>query len=410
VSSASALATLRSPDTIRARCRNVLEAGLRGDLAGFAVDSTKLESVARLTADLTRRRFPDLKVPPHSRFGHFDAGGVHRLAALERALQSLPPAERARTLIDLVVVSVLLDAGAGMQWRYREPDTGCTLGRSEGLAIASLGWAKSGALSSNGAPYRVDAAGLSAVSEANLANAFQVSADNPLVGVAGRVHLLRALAVALRARTDVFGPEARIGGLYDHLSARATAGRLPAPAILDAVLEGLGGIWPGRLTIEGEPLGDVWQHAAAGGDGPSRGYVPFHKLSQWLSYSLLHPLAVGGLEVTDLGRLTGLAEYRNGGLFIDAGVLVPKDPRITADDHDVSSPVIVEWRALTVALLDEVAPLVRRELGFAADDERAMPLCAVLEGGTWAAGRELAQRARPDGGPPLRVRSDGTVF
>jgi hypothetical protein len=407
---ASGTATLRSPDTVRARCRNVLEAGLRGDLAWFAVHLDELPEAARFTADLTRTRYPDLRVPPHSRFGHFEAGGVKRLATLEQALERLSPRERARTLIDLVVVSVLLDAGAGMQWRYREPDTGCTLGRSEGLAIASLAWAKSGALSSQGEPYQVDASGLSAVTEASLRAAFQVDADNPLVGLGGRVHLLRALAEALRQRSDLFGREARIGGLFDYLFARATDGRLPAPAILAAVLEGLGGIWPGRLTLEGEPLGDVWQHGAAGGEGPSRGYVPFHKLSQWLSYSLLHPLSVGGVEVTELGRLTGLAEYRNGGLFVDSGVLVPEDPRILSEEHDVAAPVIVEWRALTVALLDEIAPLVRSELGFANDDERALPLCAVLEGGTWAAGRELARRARRDGGPPIRVRSDGTVF
>jgi Protein of unknown function (DUF1688) len=410
VSAASGTATLRSPDTIRARCRNVLEAGVRGELAWFDVRLDELEGAAQFTAELTRTRYPDLEVPPHSRFAHFEAGGIGRLATLERALGGLSRRERARTLIDLVVVSVLLDAGAGMRWHYREPDTGCTLGRSEGLAIASLAWAKSGALSSQGKAYQVDAEGLSAVSEASLRAAFQVDADNPLVGVEGRVHLLRALGEALRERSDVFGREARIGGLYDYLFARATDGRLPAPAILAAVLEGLGGIWPGRLTLEGEPLGDVWQHSAAGGEGPSRGYVPFHKLSQWLSYSLLHPLSVGEIEVTELGRMTGLAEYRNGGLFIDGGVLAPKDPRIAREEHDVSSPVIVEWRALTVALLDEIAPLVRSELGFVKDDEHALPLCAVLEGGTWAAGRELARRARQDGGPPIRVRSDGTVF
>jgi hypothetical protein len=410
VSTASATATLRLPDTIRARCQNVFQAGLRGELGWFAVDLDQLHGAARLTAELTRSRYPDLKVPSHSRFGHFEAGGVKRLLALEHALAGLSPRERARTLTDLVVVSVLLDAGAGMRWRYREPDTGCTLGRSEGLAIASLHWARSGALSKSGKPYQVDAEGLAAISEASLAKAFQVDADNPLVGVPGRVHLLRALAEKLRERSDVFGREARIGGLFDYLSARSTDGRLPAPAILAAVLEGLGGIWPGRLTLEGETLGDVWQHEAAGGDGPSRGYVPFHKLSQWLSYSLLQPLRVGEIEVTEQGRLTGLAEYRNGGLFVDAGVLVPKDPRTTRDEHDVSAPVIVEWRALTVALLDAIAPLVRTELGFAKDDVRALPLGAVLEGGTWAAGRELAQRARSDGGPPIRVRSDGTVF
>ncbi|MDP3376399.1 MAG: DUF1688 family protein, partial [Hydrogenophaga sp.] len=67
---------------------------------------------------------------------------------------------------------------------------------------------------------------------------------------------------------------------------------------------------------------------------------------------------------------------------------------------------IVEWRALTVALLDELAPLVRAELGLSAEQ---MPLACVLEGGTWAAGRLLAQRLR-DGLPPLNIVSDGTVF
>lgn len=405
-----AVATLRSPHTIRARCRNVLQAGLRGELAWFEVDLHRLGDAARLTAELTRSRYPDLKVPEHSRFAHFEAGGVARLAELERELTSLAPRERARALVDLVVVSVLLDAGAGMRWRYREPETDCTLGRSEGLAIASLAWAKSGALSGNGRPYQVDATGLSTVTEESLARAFQVDADNPLVGMSGRVHLLRSLARTLRERSDIFGEDARIGGLIDHLTARASGSRLPAEAILAAVLDGLGSIWPGRLTLEGEPLGDIWQHAAAGGEGASRGYVPFHKLSQWLSYSLLHPLRVAEIGVTQLDALTGLAEYRNGGLFVDAGVLVPKDPCVTRDEHDVSDQVIVEWRALTIALLDEIAPLVRMQLGFAKDDDRALPLCAVLEGGTWAAGRELARRAREDGGPPIRVRSDGTVF
>ena len=125
---------------------------------------------------------------------------------------------------------------------------------------------------------------------------------------------------------------------------------------------------------------------------------------------MLYPLRVVELEVIETGVLTGLAEYRNGGLFVDSGVLTPKDPRVLGEEHDVSSPAIVEWRALTVALLDEIAPLVRTELGFGPNDTDALPLCAVLEGGTWAAGRELAKRARSDGGPPIRVRSDGTVF
>ena len=131
---------LRSPRTIRARAAQLYALGVRGELAHFSVDEARLPEVAQLTARITQKRYPDLRVPPHSRFTHFDAGGVPRMAALERDLAGLPARERARRLTELVVVSVLLDAGAGSQWRFVEHATGTVLGRSEGLAIASLSW------------------------------------------------------------------------------------------------------------------------------------------------------------------------------------------------------------------------------------------------------------------------------
>jgi hypothetical protein len=267
-----------------------------------------------------------------------------------------------------------------------------------------LAWVKDGGLSSRGRAYEVDAGGLCAVTEDSLTRAFQVADDNPLVGVQGRVHLMRALGRALAARPDVFSREARIGQLVDFLSARAVSGVLPAAAILETLLDSLASIWPGRLTLDGVPLGDVWRHPKAGGEGATEGFLPLHKLSQWLSYSLLHPLRIAGLTVRELDALTGLAEYRNGGLFVDLGVLSTRDPAARSATHEVSSELIVEWRALTVALLDRVAPLVCAELGA----ELSLP--SVLEGGTWATGRELARELRADAGPPLHIRSDGTVF
>jgi hypothetical protein len=112
------------------------------------------------------------------------------------------------------------------------------------------------------------------------------------------------------------------------------------------------------------------------------------------------------VQVVGLDALTGLPEYRNGGLLLDTGVLRLRDPDWSARSWTAGDELIVEWRALTVALLDELAPLVRAGLGV---DARAMPLACVLEGGTWAAGRALAQRTR-GGLPPLSVVSDGTVF
>ena len=105
--------------------------------------------------------------------------------------------------------------------------------------------------------------------------------------------------------------------------------------------------------------------------------------------------------------LTGLAEYRNGGLFVDTGVLVLRDPAEAGRPQVVDSPLVVGWRSLTVALLDKLAPMVRERLGVSAKD---FPLARVLEGGSWAAGRRIAREKRADGGPPITVVSDGTVF
>ena len=135
--------------------------------------------------------------------------------------------------------------------------------------------------------------------------------------------------------------------------------------------------------------------------------MPFHKLSQWLTYSLIEPLEAAGLDVTALDALTGLAEYRNGGLFVDTGVLVPRHAAVLREAHRPGDEVVVEWRALTVALLDRLAPLVRQQLGPAGRD---LPLATILEGGTWGAGRAARRRTPPRRPPPIVVESDGTVF
>src|SRR5262249_18965820 len=111
--------------------------------------------------------------------------------------------------------------------------------------------------------------------------------------------------------------------------------------------------------------------------------------------------------VGDIGGLTGLAEYRNGGLFVDAGVIALRDSAAAERAHPVDSPLVVEWRALTVALLDRIAPLVRERLGRGAS---AVPLARGLEGGGGAAGGRRARGRRAEGSPPIRVASDGTVF
>jgi hypothetical protein len=75
--------------------------------------------------------------------------------------------------------------------------------------------------------------------------------------------------------------------------------------------------------------------------------------------------------------------------------------------HPVYSELVVEWRALTVILLDRLGDQLRQILGLTAEQ---LSLSQVLQGGTWSTGRMLALQQRSDGSPPLRVKSDGTVF
>lgn len=411
-----AAGTLRTTTAIRERARQLLARARHGESAWFVVDDGFIETAAAEVARVTRERYPSLNIPLHSRWRHFEAGGVDRRAQLDKLLGDVRAPARARAYIDLAVVSVLLDAGAGPGWKYTESSTSQSFKRSEGLGVASFHAFTSGLFSSDRKqPLQVDATGLRSLVADHLAAAFQASELNPLVGLEGRVVLLRRLGEALREQPEVFGGssqrQGRPGGLFDMLvspmgpDAPPTAD-IAAHDILSQLLVSLSGIWPAGNAVGTVPLGDCWRHPAVEGEGLSAGWMPFHKLSQWLTYSLLEPFQWAGVRVRGLEALTGLPEYRNGGLFLDAGVLRLRDPAQASRLHAAGDELIVEWRALTVALLDELAPLVRKQLGLTA---AKMPLACVLEGGTWAAGRALAQQLR-GGQPPLNIISDGTVF
>lgn len=407
-SEASAALTLLSARAVRERAHRMLGLALDDKLSNFRIRSDRMDGVVDLVLQVTREAYPGLDVPFHSRWRHFVVNGEDRWAPAANRWSD--PAARARAEFDLAIISVFLDAGAGPAWRYRDSRSGLDIGRSEGLALASLAMFERGTFSADPRdPLRADGAALAGLAVADVADGLQVSDDNPLVGLEGRVELLRSLGNLVTSRPDVFGRHdtPRPGGLFDHLAGLAEDGRLPAPLILSELLLRLGPIWPSRLTLGGIALGDCWRHPALTTGDTTTGLVPLHKLSQWLAYSLIEPLQTAGIDVTDIDGLTGLAEYRNGGLFIDSGVLTFRDPQDALREHEVASPLVVEWRALTVALLDRLAFGMRERLGL---DAVSLPLAKILQGGSWAAGRKLARERRSDASPPVKVISDGTVF
>ena len=369
---------------VRAKAGEVLKYVEDGRSAWFSIDANGLEAAVQATLAVTRERFTDpAAIPFHSRWRHFEAGGRDRWAMLAPSLAHLSGEERARRRIDLAVVSVLLDAGAGATWIYREANTGEPFTRSEGLGVASFHMFANGAFSADARdPLRADASRLATLTAMDVGMGFQVKAHNPMVGLEGRTELLRRLG-----STGLSRP----GALFDILEGANVGGEVKAESILGAVLAHLGSIWP-------QP--DIWRH-------PVLGPVPFHKLSQWLSYSLVEPLEEAGRKVVELDTLTGLPEYRNGGLLIDSGALRVKQRALLTETFAPGDEPIIEWRALTVVLLDRIAQHVRLHLGL---DASRLPLVKVLEAGTWFAGRKLAAERRPGGGPPISVASDGTVF
>jgi hypothetical protein len=392
---------LLSPTAIRERCQQVYDFNVEGR-GSFILNFDKWETVINYVLKTIESNYPTLNIPFHSRLGHFRAGGVDRLVWSELDMQTLSPIEKVKRLVDLVILSVLLDAGAGDDWKFNEEKTGQTITRSEGLGVASYYMFVGGGLSSQ-KKIETDAQGLLSLTEKDIIKAFQVSEKNPLVGVQGRLNLLKSLGRVIQSQPEVF-PNQRPSDLVERFKLNA---QVDALLVLRTLLIHLGEIWPSRIVLDGAPLGDTWSLPLLGPKNSFESLVPFHKLSQWLSYSLLDCCVQAGLPVINVEKLTGLPEYRNGGLFLDLGLIEFRDPNFLTCGLSAEMPETIEWRALTVILLDHLAEKIQKKLGQKPQD---FPLAKVLEGGSWWAGRRIAAEKRPGGVPPLKIISDGTVF
>ena len=389
---------LMSPIAIRDCATKIADLTRRGD-GVFKLNESRLEIVAEQVVDSIFHKYPTLNIPLHSRWRHFETEGTDSLQRFNNATAEYPDTELARTSLDLIVPSVLLDAGAGPNWRFKT-DSGKLLSRSEGLAIASLEMFLSGSLSADPSqPLRTDASALIALKIDDFAEQMQSSKNKPLIGLNNRLLLLQKLGRVIQRESNIF-PTGRLGDLADHLITTSTT-EVSATYILSTILKLLGSMWPQRIVVSGVNLGDAWLYSPP--NEKSETVVPFHKLSQWLSYSIAETLLRSGNTVCNIEELTGLAEYRNGGLFIDSQVLELKQ-QFTQPSYSIGSRTIVEWRALTVYLLDRIAERVRSMLG----QELSLP--KILEGGTWHVGRKLAYQRCSTGESPLHIDTDGTVF
>ena len=405
---------LRSPKTIRECCYQIFSLAKENKLEYFRLEMSRIDNVVNYVIEEMKKNYPDQKIPIHGRLRHLEVGGINRPEILKDLLQEMDHKDFGRVLFELIFISVLLDAGAGNQWEYNLTEEGKKVSycRSEGLAVASYHMFTSGLFSSDpNNPYQVNSMKLRSLSESELSNAFQVSSKNPLVGISGRLKILHGLADALtRYFKTKSEKEIRLGLIYDEilkLSPRQN-NKIEIGSIFNFLLLNFSDIWPNGLKLGSINIGDVGKHTKINANEKYRGgLVPFHKLTQWLSYSLLESFEVSGVKITKMDQLTGLPEYRNGGLLIDLGVLNVKNDQDLNFEHDPMSEFVVEWRALTVTILDIIAEKIREKLNV---DAVNLPLARILQGGTWSAGRKIAKTNRKDGSPPIMLKSNGTIF
>lgn len=287
--------------------------------------------------------------------------------------------------------------------------------------------------------------GLEQLGTEKLVEGFQVADMNPMLGVESRAALLRSLGKSLLAHAEVFGAEGRPGNLVgtlfnfprqtylpsafltspDYLLSKAgNSGNLDVLVLWDVLQTLLIPAWPkNRTTIAGTPIGDAWplrilqQKAGTTNPDNPEGIHPFHKLTQWLTYSLMVPFQrVLGKKWDNADSLTALPEYRNGGLFVDLGVITLK-PKTLARGLEASGcalpqfeagdDAIVEWRALTLILIDKLYAKIQARFGAGVH----LSMAQLLEAGTWKSGRAIAAQKRPQTkSSPILIKSDGTVF
>lgn len=272
--------------------------------------------------------------------------------------------------------------------------------------MASLEMFKTGMFSSDVSnPHQCDAWALEKLTADQLGKGLQVSDSNPMSGLEGRAALLTRLGGALRSRPDMFGKNTRPGNMIDYLishpdTVAAAVPVVPLPVLWEVLMDGLSSIWPAtRTNVNGVSLGDAWPCSTIPSTGSLKNIVPFHKLTQWLCYSIMVPMTkLMNMQFAGAELMTGLPEYRNGGLLVDTGLLTLKKadterglkiyhgtmPNASVEVVPMFEPsddVVVEWRAVTVGFLDELLAAVNQGLGLTCSDK--LSLAQMLEAGTW---------------------------
>ncbi|CAO3634705.1 unnamed protein product [Cunninghamella echinulata] len=437
---------LTSLEAVRERCFRVQQIANKNQLNYFDVDTSKMDDVVQFVVALIKRDYNanPAQMPTYGQWRHFDVGGRPRIDNLMNAWSTLgqPPLEQTKRIIDLFIIACLLDVETvchNKSWSYCEQLTGRTYGGTEGIAVAVLDMFTAGVFSSDPRdPHRVDADALNLISIEALYDGFQLDAHNKLLGIEERLDLVKHLSNVLKSQSSYFGLDTipRPDYLLSHSTTIKTKkGPLIHLETLWPVILEMGEFWASQDDKGGsQGLGDVWPCSVLNGQSSTstnstEHYVPFHKLTQWMIYSLIEPMEkLLGATIEGKDMLTPLPDYCHGGLLMDTGLisLKPKELERGVENYkknamlpgqskvevspmfELNDPVVIEWRALTIGFLEIIADRVREALNM---NRSTLSLSKLMESGTWSAGRELAEISRPNTHqPPIIIKMDKYVL
>ena len=339
----------------------------------FHIDRLRVWThAAALVAVVTRRRYPDLNVPCHQPLATL-RGGRRRSQGRVRSRTRRTQRRRYRTRPHRP------DRGerpAGRRRRSRPGVLSETRIRAALRALGGFGGRKLSRVHARRVfrperddPLRVNAEVLAATDATSLANEFR--AERTSVDRARRSRsLLRRLGAALITQRDVFGDRARPGALFDTLhGSTGTRGAAHAPALLEVARRAWADLAHRKRSRRRVPRRCVASSAC----GRQRHDGGLGSVPQAVAVARLF-----AARTARMGRYRHVrprtahraAQYRNGGLLLDTGVLQFLDVADSRRTWGVGDEIIVEWRALTVTLLDELAPLCTCTSGRSIDAPR----------------------------------------
>lgn len=348
-------------ETVRERAWMLLAAVERGESEHFNLSPESVSTVALALASAIRETTPDLRPPlatlwPRLQRDH--PAAVERLAA---SVAGLDGQGRARAGADMALLALVI-----------APD-----GVEPGLGALAQFFAAGGTTTRPADGPALNAPGLRRLLAGDTAVALPDELRPVLQDPATRQRL-ETLATGLEQDAETFGADGRFGTLLDRIAGPARSDGLTAQGMLDRLGPLLDPVAGSTVRIGGSIAGDIWRHPLAWADDRSRELVPFHCLLQSLVLDLVEPLAEAGIKLDGLEELTVPATRRLAADILRLGLVNPRHAAVARLRHPPGSDIVVELRALSIALADRLVDRLRQELNLTVRDLPAVRIVGPL--------------------------------